>query len=104
MPQHAVSGIDRLVGQETRQPEQEIGQRGGHNGVGEILRQRFDRPARNTRGIKILQIPTHEVPYSIPANFKAPGQSDGNCFHMVGETALCNEDRRQQAFDDGRGR
>ena len=55
MSDHAVGGVDRLVECGAREPADGHPENRRHDGVGKILRQAFDRRARDARGIERLR-------------------------------------------------
>ena len=55
MPDHGVGGVDGLVGNQSRQPQQRQPEHRRHHPIGEILRAGFDRGAAHAGFIQLFR-------------------------------------------------
>jgi len=92
VPDHAVGGIDRLVGGGAGEAGDRHPQGRRHHAVGEILRQAFDRGPRHAGLIERLRVAPHDVRYCNPSGrHTVLFEGGGDAPDMLMQAALSQE-------------
>ena len=98
---HAVGGIERLIGENARQSEQCCPENRCDNAIGEILCQRFDGASRNTGLVEPGRFASDDLRDGLPpARETVYCEGVGDGADMQIQAALCDQDRNQQPFND----
>ena len=106
MADHAVGGVDRLVGHHTRQTEQRAPHHRRHHGVGVILGKALDGRARNSCFIMSARVsrPTILATASRLSFDAALVERIGNGSDMLIKTPLCDQSAGEAGENDKRER
>ena len=89
---HAVGGVDRLVGRRARQAAEGHPERRRDDPVGEVLRQALDRGAGDAGRVEALRVAADDVRDRRPARVEAAGlERRRHRRHVRGEAALGEE-------------
>ena len=100
MADHAVERIRHLVGEEARQPEQQIPEDRRCDSIAEILGEAFDCGARHAWSIKAHRIAPDEMPDGLaPRRQPTPFERCGDRPDMFVKTALRQQDADDQRVD-----
>ena len=103
MADHAVGGVDRLVGDAARQSRDGQPEQRRNNAVGEILREAFDRGTPDARFVELLGIAADDHRHRLAAGIEAAGlQPLGDSGDMRIKTALRNQAAAQDSTQDER--
>ena len=101
---HAVGRVDRFVDEAARQARERDPERRRHDAVGEVLREAFDRRARDAGHVERGRVPTDDHRDG-GARVREPpeGERVGDGPHMRVETSLRQTARGEQAEDHDGG-
>ncbi len=96
VPDHAVQGVDGLVGKEARQACDQEPEGRRHHPIGQVLGQQLDRRPAHGCLVQPLRVPAHDPRYrQAPLPQPAP-QAEGHVPDMLDEAALGQERARHQ--------
>ncbi len=101
VPDHAVEGVDHLVGEQSRQSGGQIGKRRSDDTIAEVFGQRFYSGAGDRIFVETLRVAADDVSDRIASAGK-PGRLKADCdpSDMVIEAPLGNQYRDEDAFQD----
>ena len=102
MPDHAVERVGHLVGEEARQPQEQIPERRRHDAVAEVFGEALDRGAGDAVRVEARRVAADDVPHRLPPGREpAPVERESHRGHMVVEAALGDQHGDQQDLDRG---
>jgi hypothetical protein len=100
VPDHAVERARHLVGEEARQPEQQVPEDRRDNAIAEILGQALDRSARDPVRFKAPRVAADDMPNRLPPGRQsAPLQGRGDRGDVLKQAALAEENADRQRLD-----
>ena len=97
---HAVEGVERLVGEEPRQAEEHVPEERRDHPVREVLGERFDGCAGDAGAVEARRVAPDDVGDRRPPLGEAGIEAPRHLAHVVAKAPVRDEDARRRRFDD----